>query len=84
MVKLANLSLAALAVLAPIAEARNCKKGYNYCGHVLLDIGNYYDQIHDELAASSRPTTSKHINHSLFKCLGGPDGDINYIKYCNW
>lgn len=29
----------ALAAIAPLAEARNCKEGLNYCGSTLKNIG---------------------------------------------
>jgi len=41
MVKLLNLSVAAVALLAPIAEARDCTTGLRYCGYVLLKVGKY-------------------------------------------
>lgn len=41
MVKLLNLSVAAVALLTPIAEARDCTKGLKYCGYVLLKVGKY-------------------------------------------
>jgi hypothetical protein len=35
----AILAALAFAAAAPIASARNCKAGLNYCGHSLLSIG---------------------------------------------
>ncbi|KAH6885180.1 hypothetical protein B0T10DRAFT_492147 [Thelonectria olida] len=81
--KFSVLSVAALAVFAPIAEAKNCQKGLTYCGYVLLRRGNYYNQISAELRANGQSTDSNWVNHSLFKCLGGNNGDISYIKHCS-
>ncbi|KAM5343983.1 hypothetical protein ACJ41O_012520 [Fusarium nematophilum] len=82
MVKLATLAVAALAVFAPIAEARNCRKGLTYCGYVLLRRGNYYNQIEQELSANGKSTSSDWIKNSLFECTGGSNGDINYLRKC--
>jgi hypothetical protein len=41
MVKLLNLSVAAIALLAPIAEASDCTAGLRYCGYVLLRVGKH-------------------------------------------
>lgn len=38
MVKVAFVS-AAVAILAPLAAADNCRNGLRYCGHNLLDLG---------------------------------------------
>lgn len=36
-----SISLAALAVIAPLAAADNCQKGLYYCGYNLLRRGKY-------------------------------------------
>lgn len=40
MVKLAAVSLALLAVIAPLAAAKNCRRGLVYCGQGLLRKGD--------------------------------------------
>ncbi|KAM0559903.1 hypothetical protein ACHAPJ_003853 [Fusarium lateritium] len=82
MVKITAIAVAALAVIAPIAEAKNCVKGYTYCGYVLLRRGNYYNQIDSALKNAGQGTDNNHINNSLFYCKGGNNGDINFRKYC--
>lgn len=39
MVKITTVAVAALAAIAPVAEARNCRQGLTYCGYVLLRRG---------------------------------------------
>ncbi|EAL90453.1 hypothetical protein KXW98_001969 [Aspergillus fumigatus] len=82
MVKIALLNLTLLAALAPLAAARNCKDGLNYCGWNLLNIGKYGAQVNGALTAAHQPTDDAHIRESLFHCNGGADGDISFIKYC--
>jgi len=47
MVKLIALSLAVIAILAPIASARECKRGVIYCRSVLTQIGEEKLVQHD-------------------------------------
>lgn len=49
----------------------------------LLTIpGNYYNQINAELLSNGQSSDSNHINNSLFKCIGGNNGDIDFLEYC--
>ncbi|GAD92340.1 conserved hypothetical protein [Paecilomyces variotii No. 5] len=82
MVKLCVLSFAVVAALSPLALARNCKTGLNYCGYNLLNIGNYGAQVNEGLEAAGEPTDNGHIRESLFHCDGGANGDITYLTYC--
>ncbi|KAJ4264523.1 hypothetical protein NW762_005725 [Fusarium torreyae] len=82
MVKITAIAVAALAVIAPVAEAKNCQKGLTYCGYVLLRRGNYYNQIDASLKNAGQKTDNNHINNSLFYCQGGNNGDISFRKYC--
>ncbi|GAP92942.1 putative conserved hypothetical protein [Rosellinia necatrix] len=75
-------AFALLGALSPVAQAANCGKGYRYCGYNLLEKGNYYTQIIEELEANDQPTDSNHVKQSLFNCLGGNNGDIQFLKYC--
>ncbi|OGM40354.1 maltose permease [Aspergillus bombycis] len=92
MVQLAALSVAVLASLAPLAAAKNCKTGLNYCGFVLTSIGlltwffvsgNYDSQIAVALQAANQPTDDLHFRESLFHCNGGGNGDISFSTYCD-
>lgn len=38
-------SVAALVTLVPLATARNCSKNLNYCGSVLLGIGENVEKL---------------------------------------
>ncbi|KAF4970303.1 hypothetical protein FSARC_2623 [Fusarium sarcochroum] len=82
MVKITAIAMAALAVIAPIVEANNCKEGLTYCGFILLRRGNYYDQIDKELLKNGQKSETNHILNSLFYCKGGSKGDIEFKKYC--
>ncbi|KAE8387819.1 hypothetical protein BDV23DRAFT_174359 [Aspergillus alliaceus] len=83
MIKLAALSLAVLATLAPLAAANNCKTGLNYCGYNLLGIGNYGAQVNGALKAAHQPTDDAHTRESLFLCNGGNnDGGCGRNDYC--
>ncbi|KAM0192671.1 hypothetical protein ACHAPI_008028 [Fusarium lateritium] len=82
MVKITTIVVAALASLAPIAEARNCRQGLTYCGYVLLRRGNYYNQIDAALEDAGVQSNSNNINNSLFYCQGGNNGDIQFKRQC--
>ncbi|KAJ4153575.1 hypothetical protein LMH87_010058 [Akanthomyces muscarius] len=84
MVKINTICLAMMAAAAPLAEARNCNKGLLYCGNTLLAIGNYRAQIDDAVAKAGirRFKGDDLTTDSLFKCLGGSNGDIEYTNFC--
>ncbi|KAG5985574.1 hypothetical protein E4U54_005948 [Claviceps lovelessii] len=69
---------------APLALARNCKPGLNYCGHTLIGIGNYRGQIAQALSAAGQSGNDVNVNHSLFHCEGGPEGVIRFIDFCRY
>ncbi|KAJ6783578.1 hypothetical protein PWT90_10200 [Aphanocladium album] len=73
----------ALSVLAPLALARNCTPGFYYCGHTLLEIGNYHNQITNALVEADKGTNYNWVNFSLFWCTGAPNGDIDFAQSCN-
>ncbi|KAL7910310.1 hypothetical protein GGI35DRAFT_448435 [Trichoderma velutinum] len=75
-------SVAIIATLVPFATARNCSKNLDYCGSVLLGIGNYYDQVVSALRAAGKPTDDNWRKKSLFYCEGGPNGEIHFLEYC--
>ncbi|EEU36233.1 uncharacterized protein NECHADRAFT_87088 [Fusarium vanettenii 77-13-4] len=54
MVNVATFSAAVVACFASFGAARNCTPSLYYCGSSLLDIGNYYDDIEDALAATKQ------------------------------
>ncbi|KAF5701464.1 hypothetical protein FGLOB1_10200 [Fusarium globosum] len=84
MVKFTAALVAALAVLAPVAEAKTCKKSITYCGYILLQRGNYYDQIRGALSDAGKPSNDANwINQSRFYCVGGSDGSIRYVDHCS-
>ncbi|EAU32012.1 conserved hypothetical protein [Aspergillus terreus NIH2624] len=80
--KFTTIALAAAASLASTAVAANCQTGLQYCGYVLLRKGNYYAQIAQALDDANMPTDPSHIQNTLFQCVGGPNGDIDIIRYC--
>ncbi|KAH7233484.1 hypothetical protein BKA59DRAFT_549740 [Fusarium tricinctum] len=82
MVKITTVAVAALAALAPVAEARNCRQGLTYCGYVLLRRGNYLNQIDAALKNAGVDANNNNINQSLFYCQGGNNGDIQFRKQC--
>ncbi|KAJ4006115.1 hypothetical protein NW752_001365 [Fusarium irregulare] len=82
MVKLLNLSVAAAALLTPIAEARDCTTGLRYCGYVLLKVGNYDAQIRQALSDGGHPINDDWIKYSYFDCIGGYGGLIKWLDKC--
>ncbi|RFN45234.1 hypothetical protein FIE12Z_10515 [Fusarium flagelliforme] len=82
MVKLLNLSVAAIALLAPIAEASDCTAGLRYCGYVLLRLGNYDAQIRQALSDGGKPINDDWIKNSYFDCIGGNGGLIKWLNKC--
>ncbi|KAF2475005.1 uncharacterized protein BDR25DRAFT_159970, partial [Lindgomyces ingoldianus] len=63
--------------------ADNCKHGIDYCGWNLLNRGNTYNQrIPNELRVKNQPDDFTHVNSSLFWCVGGVNGDIEFQVYC--
>ncbi|KAG6001976.1 hypothetical protein E4U21_003589 [Claviceps maximensis] len=79
MVKITSILMAALAAIAPVAEAGDCTTGLNYCGHTLLRYGDYKQRINDELGYSPGWWDSSDTN-ALFQCVGG--GQIKLIQKC--
>ncbi|PHH69968.1 hypothetical protein CDD82_7414 [Ophiocordyceps australis] len=76
------LSLASLiSGILPVA-ARNCGNGLEYCGYALRRIGNYDVRIQRALSHAGEPVDPRHFDHSLFRCIGGSNGDIVFVKYC--
>ncbi|KAI8711359.1 hypothetical protein NCS52_01399000 [Fusarium sp. LHS14.1] len=65
---------------ASFGAARNCTPNLYCGGSSLLDIGNYYDDIEDALAATKQGicTDRKHVKNSLFYCAPGTNGAIKY------
>ncbi|KAK4177739.1 hypothetical protein QBC36DRAFT_326344 [Triangularia setosa] len=45
--------------------------------------GNYYNQIIDALKKADKSTSSAYVNHSLFYCTGGSNGNIKYQAKCS-
>ncbi|PYH92370.1 hypothetical protein BO71DRAFT_400589 [Aspergillus ellipticus CBS 707.79] len=82
MVKITAIALAVVATITPFVAAKNCQSGLQYCGSVLLRKGNYYSQIVDALESVGEAADSDHVQHTLFQCTGGSNGDIDVIKYC--
>ncbi|KAH6884474.1 hypothetical protein B0T10DRAFT_564508 [Thelonectria olida] len=73
----------AMALIGPFATADNCKKGLEYCGSTLMTKGNYRDQINDALEGNSLSSTNNTVvMNTLFTCLGGDNGDIEVIEFC--
>lgn len=83
MVKFTAIAIAIMATVSPFAVADNCRAGLYYCGYNLLHKGNYYSQIMDALQGAGYSTDRAHVENTLFYCVGGKNGDIRVIEYCN-
>ncbi|KIM42667.1 hypothetical protein M413DRAFT_10181 [Hebeloma cylindrosporum] len=63
--------------------ARDCKPGYIYCGHTLLDIGKYLDQMAQEAFDNGR-TRGDAMKFYLYKCVNEGDragpGVLEFIE----
>lgn len=46
-------------------------------------LGNYYNQIIEALKKADKSTSSAYVNHSLFYCTGGSNGNIKYQAKCS-
>ncbi|EER25022.1 hypothetical protein CPC735_016230 [Coccidioides posadasii C735 delta SOWgp] len=82
MVKFTSIALAVVGAMASLVAADNCQTGLQYCGYVLLRKGNYYAQIVQALHQAKLPTDPRHVQNTLFQCIGGPNGEIKVIKFC--
>ncbi|KAM7214738.1 hypothetical protein V8F06_009903 [Rhypophila decipiens] len=86
MLKIIDL-MTVMVALAPGVPARNCERGYLYCGSHLRSIayqsGNYDRQILEAMAEKNYTNpTNWEMNNSLFYCLGYGDGDVDMVKLC--
>ncbi|KAF3384548.1 hypothetical protein F1880_002346 [Penicillium rolfsii] len=83
MVKFNLIPVTVMATSLAVALASNCQYSLNYCGYNLLNRGNYYNDIYNELKRSGQPTDAAHIENSLFYCAGGIDvGAITFVTFC--
>ncbi|KAG5915956.1 hypothetical protein E4U42_007866 [Claviceps africana] len=80
MPKFASIVIAALAAVAPLAEAGNCTPGLKYCGHTLLAYGNYESRIYQALGHGPSSWNNEE-QRSLFNCVG-PNGEIQLERTC--
>ncbi|KID60058.1 uncharacterized protein G6M90_00g030540 [Metarhizium brunneum] len=78
----ASLISAVLAIL-PFVFARNCIPGVVYCGQTLIDIGAYHEQLFQANHCAGAPRTDHDIRSSLYYCVGGDGGVVNYMKVCS-
>ncbi|KAF7910571.1 hypothetical protein BELL_0121g00080 [Botrytis elliptica] len=69
-----------LSVLSAQAMAKDCTKGFYYCGGDLLTIGSYHDTIMQALSTSHLAPDDDHIFRGLFQCVDG--GLLGEAKYC--
>ncbi|KZP21001.1 hypothetical protein FIBSPDRAFT_826391 [Athelia psychrophila] len=73
---------AAVALLfASCVVARNCTPGLNYCGQTLVNIGRYQQQINQALSDADQTKINNGLG-DLFHCVGGNNGDINWVQHC--
>lgn len=94
-----QLKLTTLPLMAMISStiARNCKAGFDYCGHTLTNIGKYSDQTCVNAQTNLQGNYAMQVDQclydhgfdvgsdgasQLFSCAGGPNGDIGYITTC--
>ncbi|KAJ2897437.1 hypothetical protein MKZ38_004668 [Zalerion maritima] len=73
--------LAAISAFTGLAAADWCTNGLDYCGYNLLNKGNYYQDIVDELGANGKSTAPDWISNSLFACHG--ESGIDFISKCS-
>ncbi|KAJ7590113.1 hypothetical protein C8J56DRAFT_1048277 [Mycena floridula] len=76
-----KLDLALTIVLELTVVSRNCTPGLNYCGSTLNGIGNYQPQI-DQCLFDNKAPSLDGGNSTLFGCIGGTNGVIQFIKDC--
>ncbi|KAG5977689.1 hypothetical protein E4U55_006610 [Claviceps digitariae] len=85
MVKIASIFIAALAAIAPVAQANPCTEGVKYCGKTLKAYGDYNKKVHQTLikALGYEPNpVFQADDRTLFKCLAG--GEIEYMRMCSY
>ncbi|KAJ6585994.1 hypothetical protein B0H19DRAFT_1060168 [Mycena capillaripes] len=80
--KSATVLLGSVLVLVTGTAARNCTPGLNYCGRTLLEIGKYQPQIDQALADAGQGEADGGAD-DLFSCVGGSNGVISFIQFCN-
>ncbi|KAF8164266.1 hypothetical protein K438DRAFT_1417842, partial [Mycena galopus ATCC 62051] len=62
--------------------ARNCTPNLDYCGRDLLGIGKYQPQIDQALHDAGAGEANGGAD-DLFHCVGGANGVITFLKYCD-
>ncbi|EFW19377.1 hypothetical protein D8B26_007612 [Coccidioides posadasii str. Silveira] len=55
---------------------------YSWISVLTSALGNYYAQIVQALHQAKLPTDPRHVQNTLFQCIGGPNGEIKVIKFC--
>ncbi|KAK1597398.1 uncharacterized protein LY79DRAFT_541539 [Colletotrichum navitas] len=80
MTKPMTILLALTSIMYPLAEAKACTEGLEYCGYNLLKKGKYMSEIDNELKRVGLPREDPYERHSLFHC--GSDGWIRWNVYC--
>ncbi|KAG6001977.1 hypothetical protein E4U21_003590 [Claviceps maximensis] len=81
MVKITTILMAALAAIAPVAEAGDCVPGLLYCGDTLLRYDDYKASIIKALGFEPGPRSSI-IAKSLFNCRDPSGKDLLYSGTC--
>ncbi|KAF8160033.1 hypothetical protein B0H34DRAFT_797212 [Crassisporium funariophilum] len=83
--QLSKSLLLVVAATITCAFAKDCGKGYNYCGDNLLSIGNYLDQMVQEASDNGRSSGNAMVSY-LYKCVDAGDragpGVIEFIEDC--
>ncbi|RDA85101.1 hypothetical protein CP532_3135 [Ophiocordyceps camponoti-leonardi (nom. inval.)] len=85
MVQITAVSLAAavIAIMTSPVTAQECKPGFQYCGSTLKRMGLYDAQLGEQLASAGLSLSQEILDRTLFRCTGGPDGGIKFIKICD-
>ena len=65
----------------PFSSSRDNQEGLN-SNSTSKPAGNYREQIIGALMSKGRGFAEIDIQESLFRCKGGPNGDIEFITFC--
>ncbi|TEY79630.1 hypothetical protein BOTCAL_0043g00340 [Botryotinia calthae] len=71
-----------LSVFSARVIAENCQEGWKYCGHDLLAIGDYRNNMQQVLVNFDPNYDDRHMLYTLFKCKAGGMLE-NEITFCD-
>ncbi|OAL49240.1 hypothetical protein IQ07DRAFT_75412 [Pyrenochaeta sp. DS3sAY3a] len=62
--------------------SEKCTPGLEYCGWKLLQLGDYYTRITDQIRLRNQLVDESHVQSTLFLCTDSGDSDIDYVEFC--